>query len=255
VYAACIKNVVFSRNVFKHLGSTALDLHYGSSHCEVVGNVFYDISGTAISQARLSDPDVPIHTPYNPTDPRDRSVNDVIQNNYIHSVGFDYGGAIGILCGYTTGVTIEHNELHDLAYTGISVGWGWNPAPSAMRDNQIRSNLIDHPMALFTDGAGIYTLSPMPGTVIARNFVKNMQHPEGATSVHTSKCYYLDERSGGITLKDNFWENVGKGVERMFFHKPGNIQILPENTAAVPAVRSEAGLTPEYKDIKALAVD
>jgi hypothetical protein len=255
VYAAGVQNVVFTRNVFKHLGATGLDIHYGSSHCEVVGNVFYDISGTAVSQARLSDPDVQIHTPYNPRDPRDRCVNDSIHNNYIHSVGFDYGGAVGILCGYTTGVTIDHNELRDLAYSGISVGWGWNPAPNAMRDNLIRKNLIDHPMALFTDGAGIYTLSPMPGSVIARNFVKNMEHPEGATSVHKSKCYYLDERSSGITMDNNYWENIGPRVERFFLHKQGEIHFLPYDQSTFYAVRKEAGLRSEFKNIKALAVD
>lgn len=255
VYAAGVQNVVFSRNVFKHLGATGLDIHYGSSHCEVVGNVFYDISGTAVSQARLSDPDVSIGHPYNPEDPRDRCVNDAIHNNYIYSVGFDYGGAIGILCGYTTGVIIDNNELRDLAYTGISVGWGWNPAPNAMRDNLIRKNLIDHPMVLFTDGAGIYTLSPMPGSVIARNFVKNMQHPEGATGVHKSKCYYLDERSSGITMDNNYWENIGPRVERFFLHKQGEIHFLPYDQSTFYAVRKEAGLRSEFKNIKALAVD
>ncbi|VGO20664.1 right-handed parallel beta-helix repeat-containing protein [Pontiella sulfatireligans] len=253
VYAACVENLVFKRNVFKKLGAVGLDIHYGSLNNDVVGNVFYDISGSAISHARLSGPDVEIHTPYQPADKRDRCVGDRIRNNYIYSVGFEYGGSVGLLCGYPTAVEIDHNELRNLSYSGISVGWGWTAEPNAMRDNMIRWNLIDQPMKLFNDGAGIYTLSEMPGTLISRNYVTGINKSEWAGKVST-KCYYLDEHSGGITFDKNYWA-ASSNVERMFFHQPGAIQITPFDKTMYPEIKAQAGLEPEYKDIKKLAVD
>ena len=254
VYAACVENLVFKRNVFKKLGANGLDIHYGSSHCEVVGNVFYDIAGTAISHARLSDPDTEIHVPYNPEDKRDLCVNDRIHNNYIQSVGFEYGGSVGILCGYSTAVKVDHNELRNLSYSGISLGWGWTAEPNAMRDNMIRWNRIDSPMTLFSDGGGIYTLSEMPGSWISRNFVSNVKRSPWSDPHTSTKCYYLDERSGGITFDKNL-SAAETSVERTFFHQPGQILITPLDKSMYPAIRAEAGLESEYKNIKKLAVD
>ncbi len=250
VYAACVENLVFKRNEFYQLGATGLDIHYGSRDSEVVGNIFHTISGTAISHARLSDPDVEIHTPYNPEDLRDRCVNDWIHNNYIKSVGFDYGGTVGILSGWPTAVRIDHNELRNLAYSGISVGWGWTPKPNAMRDNQIRRNYIDYPMTLFTDGGGIYTLSEMPGTLVQGNVIGNIWDSGWAAGRTSSKSYYFDEHSGGITLDKNLTLEVGRGVERTRFHVPGVFHIKPLLREMFPEIKAQAGIEDEYKDIK-----
>jgi len=242
--------------VFKKLGAVGLDIHYGSKKSDVVGNVFYDIASSGISIARLSDPTVGIHEPYNPEDLRDRCVNDKIHNNYVEKVGFEYGGAIGILAGYTTGVRIEHNELHDLAYSGISLGWGWTDQPNAMKDNRIACNHIDSPMTLFSDGGGIYALSLMPGSVIASNYVTNVQRSEWADPHTTTKCYYMDEFTGGMTFSKNWWSKVGQAVERIFFNRPGSIHIAPFDARTErQAVIASAGLTKEYDGIKNLAGD
>ena len=248
VYVAAAHNVVFKRNVFTKLGATALDLHYGTEDCEVVGNVFYNIAGSGISHARLSDPDVQFQTAYNPEDKRDRSVNDWIHNNYIESVGYEYGGCVGIVSGYPTAVKIDHNELRNLAYTGISIGWGWTCEPSAMRDNMIRANLIDGPMTLFADGAAIYTLSEMPGSLISRNWASNVHRSKWAIGSDTI-CYYLDEGSGGITLQEN-WAEKDHGVSMFFFHLPGEVRITPMKRSMYKQIKAEAGLEPEYEDIK-----
>ncbi|MEN8879972.1 MAG: hypothetical protein ABF311_07360 [Polaribacter sp.] len=241
-------NVVFERNIFNQIGAVALDLHYGTKDCEVVGNVFYDISGTAISHAKLSDPGVEIHLPYNPKDKRELCVNDRIHNNYITKTGFDYGGAIGILSGWPVGVEIDHNEIKDLAYTGISVGWGWTHESSAMKNVKIRWNKIDNPCSFFGDGGGIYTLSEMPGSLVFRNHVFNVNRSEWATGAST-KCFYFDEGSGGITIQENLAQ-AGEGIERYRFHDAGEIISKPKKRSMYDGIKKEAGLLEEYQDIK-----
>lgn len=253
VEAECAHHCVFKRNVFKKLGAVGLDLHFGTRECEVAGNVFYDIAGSGISHAKLSDPEVEIHEPYNPEDKRELCVNDRIHNNYVENIGYEYGGAIGILSGWPVALTLHHNELHNLAYSGISVGWGWTHEPNAMRDNRILWNHIDRPMTLYGDGGGIYTLSEMPGSLIASNFVSNVESSEWVVGAK-SKCYFLDEGSGGITMQHNH-EHVKPGIERVRLHVPGKVTFMPKTFDDYRGIIDGAGLQPEYEDIKELAVD
>jgi len=249
----CAHHVTFRRNVFKKLGAVGLDLHYGTRDCEVVGNVFYDIAGSGIQHSKFSDPEVEVHLPYNPEDQRELCVNDRIHNNYIENVGYEYGGAIGILSGWPVGIRIEHNELRNLAYSGISVGWGWTHEPNAMRDNKIMRNHVDRPMTLYGDGGGIYTLSEMPGSLIASNFVSNVENSEWIVGAH-SKCYFLDEGSGGITMHHNH-EQVKPGIERVRLHVSGQVTFMPKQFSDYRGIVQGAGLQPEFKEIKKLAVD
>ena len=253
VEVVCAHNVTFSRNVFKKLGAVGLDLHYGTRDCGIVGNVFYDIAGSGIQHAKFSDPDVEVHLPYNPKDERELCVNDRIHNNYIENVGYEYGGAIGILSGWPAGLQIDHNELRNLSYSGISVGWGWTHEPNAMRDNKIRWNHVDRPMTLFGDGGGIYTLSEMPGSLIASNYVSGVFRSKWALGA-SSKCYFLDEGSGGITLQQNY-EQCGDEIERLRLHQNGTVTILPIHSSMYKGIIEVAGLEPDYKEIKKLARD
>ena len=122
------ENILFHRNIIQHVGSTGIDLFYGTSHCQVTGNVIQDISG-----------------------------------NGIYQTGPDYYGCCCIAAGYPAGLKIEHNIIRDNPYTGISVGYGWTLEPNAMHDNLIANNKISDVMNLLADGAGIYMLSMQPG--------------------------------------------------------------------------------------------
>ncbi|MGC6431393.1 MAG: hypothetical protein ACON5F_10165 [Jejuia sp.] len=241
-------NVKIERNYFNQIGAVALDLHFGTTNCEIVGNVFYEISGTSISHSKLSDPGVEIHIPYNPKDKRELCVNDKINNNFITKSGFDYGGAIGILSGWPVGLKIDHNELKDLAYTGISVGWGWTHESNAMKNNFIRWNKIDNPCSLYGDGGGIYTLSNMPGSLIYRNYILNVKRSEWATGAST-KCLYLDEGSSGITLQENYAQ-AEEGIERLRLHVTGDIHVKTKKFSMYESIKKGAGLEEQFKDIK-----
>ncbi|MBD3383344.1 hypothetical protein GF407_00330, partial [candidate division KSB1 bacterium] len=248
VYVRLAKNVVFKENVFQHLGATALDLHYGTEHCQVIGNVFSDISGNGIALAKYTDPDERIHVPFLPETDCEISRYDQIENNYLEKTGQDYYGAVGIACGYPQNVLIEHNELFDMPYTGISIGWGWTKGESAMKENVIRCNHIHHVANLLADGGGIYTLSRQPGSVIRENYIHHIVISEWAVGSAVNGVF-MDEGTDGYTCEHNIIQHTPAGAFR--FHRTGTLVFKNEGITSDPAVMENAGLTPDYAHIKA----
>ena len=95
----------------------------------------------------------------NPADGRKISRNDVIRNNYIEKTGRDYYQTVGIMAGYTDGVVIEHNELHDMPYSGISVGWGWADQANAAQNNVVRYNRVWDVLNTMADGGAVHAVA------------------------------------------------------------------------------------------------
>lgn len=147
------------------------------------------------------------------TDSRLLVKDNAAQNNYVTKVGVEYFDAVGIWAGYTESTTIAHNELHDLPYSAISIGWGWGKVdpgheaqyvtPTTSLNNTISNNLIYDFMKVLYDGGGIYSLSAQPGQLISGNVIHDMKNPYGAL--------YLDNRSRFNTLKRNIVYNNGLG--------------------------------------------
>ena len=170
----------------------------------LVSNTFQNISATGIS--------VGMDLDQHPTDPSQVCRNNLIKNNFITNVGRDYHSSVGIFAGYTEALTIENNELAEMPYTGISVGWGWTLETTPLKNNLIKRNRIHDVMNLLADGAGIYTLSKQPGTTIVENYVFDIARSPWAGDFPISGIY-LDEGSSLITVTDNLLENVPVGIE------------------------------------------
>lgn len=247
VYVRLARNVVFKENIFQHLGATALDLHHGTDHCQVIGNVFSNISGNGIALAKFADPTVRIHIPFMPESDSEVCRNDRIENNYIEKTGQDYYGAVGIACGYPQNVLIEHNELYDMPYTGISIGWGWTKDESVMKGNIIRRNHIHHVARLLADGGGIYTLSRQPGSVIRENYIHHIIKSEWAVGSDVNGVF-MDEGTDGYTCEHNIIQHTPAGAFR--FHRTGTLVFKNEGITSDPKVMKNAGLTPDYAFIK-----
>lgn len=265
------KDIRFKDNVFSQLGNHALDMHLGVSQSEVVGNVFFDIAGSGVMLGVFSPSGREIHGPWNPEDPREITRNIRIANNYIRRIGSAYPGSCGIAAGFVAEVLIENNELTELPYTGISVGWGWTPEPSALRANTIRRNYVHNLMRELTDGGGIYTLSLQPGTEIYENYLSDSRlSPKSHDPLSNhAKGIYLDEGSGGtaaapfIVSKNlilNCTEDYRAGGSRtVILDSPLNAMELAKHVTQFPAgkvIAAEAGLEPAYKDLpKRLAIE
>jgi F5/8 type C domain/Right handed beta helix region len=199
------QNIVFKHNVFSHLSSAALDFETGSQNNTVENNHFEDISGSAIQLGNHNwgfdnYPDYEaLYGAGDSYDKRNLISNNLIVDNYITKTGQEYHDTPGIYVGYTDHTRIVHNELTDMPYTGISMGWGWDGYTSTpARDNSIRNNIIHNFMNVLKDGGGIYTLSLQPNSVIDANYIYD-QYNEPSYGGNI----YPDQGSNGFTISNN----------------------------------------------------
>jgi hypothetical protein len=254
VYVAAAANIKFERNVFKHLGASALDFHYGVNNNTITGNVFKDISGNGISVGRYSEPKSMEKGFYK--DNREACKNNLISNNLISQIGKDYYGSIAISCGYVEGADIANNEVFEVPYLGISVGWGWSNKENAMKNNKIHHNNIFKVMQKMEDGAAIYTLSRQPGSEIYGNYIHDIK-PSPYIHRLIIRGIYLDEGSAGFNIGNNAIEKsdiTEPGLqmsEEIGFHRVDGITINSECCQAYREdIKAEAGLQKEFQNIR-----
>ena len=205
------RGVRFDGCTFTALGGAGLDLQDGAQNNVVSGCRFYDISGSGIQVGDVTRED------HHPSDPRRIVKDNQVIDNVITHIGVEYSDAAGVFAGYTEGTVIAHNEIFDIPYSGISMGWGWGmpdagggayacsviyQTPTAARNNRIEFNHIHDLMRMRNDGGAIYMLSRQPGTVIRGNHIHD-SGPGGPGGI------YLDEGSADITVSGNLVYRVG----------------------------------------------
>ena len=233
----------FENCIFTHLASTALDYTRGTHDDEIKGNLFTDIGGTAIQIGTYSDEAFEAHLPYNPSDLREVCTNEHIENNLVVDATNEDWGCLGISAGYVKGIRIEHNEVCDVSYSGISVGWGWTKAANAMSDNIICANKIHHYAKHMYDVAGIYTLSAQPNSIVDSNYVDSIYKVSYAHDPEHWFYLYTDEGSSYFTIKNN-WCPSEKFLKNA--NGPGNVW---ENNGPMvdEIIKDSAGLQAAYK--------
>ncbi|RDC58651.1 L-rhamnose mutarotase [Pedobacter chinensis] len=217
VYAT---NTSFESCRFEHLASTGLDYKKGTADNKIKGNLFKDIGGSAILIGTFSDEATEVHLPYNPSDQREISTNDKIENNLITDVTNEDWGAVGIGAGYVRGIKILHNEINEVSYSGISMGWGWTKTQNAMKTNTISGNKIHHYGKHLYDVAGIYTLSAQPESFITENVIDSIYKAPFAHLPEHWFYLYTDEGSSYFTIKNN-WTPAEKYLQNA--NGPGNL--------------------------------
>jgi hypothetical protein len=227
VQVSAAGNVTFSGDSFTHLGEVGLGIGQdsdavasgvglGASGVTADHNTFTDDSGGGIVVGGVQT------NAHHPADPAMTDQNITLTNNLINGVAEDYRDMAGILSTYVTHADIEHNEVENLAYDGIDVGWGWGmndaggsqdyanrgtynyqpryTTPTTLKNTIVSYNKVHGTKKVFHDGGSIYNLSANPGGVIDNNYIYDNQQTVGL---------YLDEGSRYLTLSNNVVQDTG----------------------------------------------
>ena len=195
MFASGPRRVTFSKCTFRHLGSGAITFSGGAHDNLVTGCHFYDVSGTAVQLGR--------YDTFNITDPELQERRNTVTDSLIDGVAAEFHGNCGINVGYSANTTISHNEVRNLTYGGISIGWGWSRELDTYAGNQtIEFNSVHDFKTLLGDGGGIYALGPQQYSVMHHNWVWNMGSGRGGGG------YYPDEGSAFWDIYANVFSNA-----------------------------------------------
>jgi len=164
------------------------------------------------------------------TDEAESSRN-AVDNNHIFDGGHVYPAGVGVWVAQSSHNTISHNEIHDLFYSGMSIGWNWDDAPNRCHHNTIELNHVHHVMkGMLSDGGAIYTLGVSTGSVIRNNVfhdVWSYSNPPFGWGI------YLDATTGGYLVENNVVYNIHSGC--LMYSNGGHEHVIRNNIFAFPA--------------------
>lgn len=246
VRVVAANQIDFERCRFEHLGSTGLDYEQATHGGVIRGCLFRDIAGNGLLVGSFSPAAHETHLPYDPADRREVCTHQQIDNCYFTEIGNEDWGCLAIAAGYVSDINVEHNEICEVPYSGISLGWGWTQTVNCMRNNRVHANLIHHYAKHMYDVAGIYTLGSQSKSYVTENCVHSIYTPGYVHDPNHWFYLYTDEGSSFITVRDN-WTEGEKYLQNA--NGPGNV--WENNGPKVDtAIRERAGLKAEYRDLR-----
>jgi len=202
-----------------HVGGYGIWLRRGCRENEIVHNRLHDLGagGVRIGEAAMAATDA------------GESAGNLVDNNHLYDGGHVYPSGVGVWVAQSSHNVISHNEIHDLRYSGMSIGWNWGDEPNRCHDNTIEYNHVHHVMSgVLNDGGAIYTLGSSPGSVI-RNNVFHDVWPYSAIGWGI----YLDATCSQYLVENNIVYHTRSGS--LMYHNGGHEHVIRNNVFALSA--------------------
>ncbi|MBK9137996.1 MAG: right-handed parallel beta-helix repeat-containing protein [Verrucomicrobia bacterium] len=154
-----------------------------------------------------------------------------VDNNHLFAGGRVYAGAVGVWLAHSSHNRVSHNDIHDLYYTGISVGWNWGFETNRTHHNVIEFNHVHNLVhGVLSDAGLIYCLGVSPGSVIRNNVLHDIW-PYATPAFGWG--IYLDAKCGGYLVESNLVYNTRSGG--LMFNNGGHAHTIRHNIFALSA--------------------
>ncbi len=204
-----------------HIGTYGIWFRRGCKDGRIQRNHLHDLGagGVRVGEAAMA-----------PTDAAESS-RVLVDNNHIHDGGHVYAAGVGVWVAQSSGNRISHNDIHDLYYSGLSIGWNWGLEPNRTRDNVVELNHVhDLVHGVLSDAGLIYCLGVSPGSVIRNNVFHDIwpyRTPSFGWGI------YLDAQCGNYTVEGNLVYNTQSGG--LMFNNGGHAHVIRNNIFALSA--------------------
>ncbi|MEM7011275.1 MAG: right-handed parallel beta-helix repeat-containing protein [Verrucomicrobiota bacterium] len=178
------------------VGGYAIRLDSNSHECLIRNCVLTDLGSGGVNiypDVRKAESDFP--------------TRNIVEESTITHGGQLHPAGCAIRLAESSDNRIQNNSIAHFGYTGISIGWAWNPRPNHTTGNHISGNVISHVMETLSDGAGIYSLGSIPGTRIEGNHIHNIGRAETAIGAGNSGIFF-DQYSKGAVVRNNRLEKI-----------------------------------------------